>query len=102
MSIELAKEPDDSVVVLVAGGIMAEVVEENAKRVLPDGEMVEETVEVGKVGVAEVAEVAEVAKEEEDEEEDDDEDDEDDLVDFLVDFLVDLALGAGGAVSTTR
>ena len=95
MSIELAKEPDDSVVVLVAGGIMAEVVEENAKRVLPDGEMAEETVEVGKVGVAEVAEVA---KEEEDEEEDDDED----LVDFLVDFLVDLALGAGGAVSTTR
>jgi hypothetical protein len=102
MSIELAKEPDDSVVVLVAGGIMAEVVEENAKRVLPDGEMVEGTVEVGKVRVAEVAEVA---TEEEDEEEDDDEDDEDDeedLVDFLVDFLVDLVLGAGGAVSTTR
>ena len=99
MSIELAKEPDDSVVVLVAGGIMAEVVEENAKRVLPDGEMVEETVEVGKEGVAEVAEVATEEEEEEDEEEDEDDED---LVDFLVDFLVDLALGAGGAVSTTR
>ena len=99
MSIELAKEPDDSVVVLVAGGIMAEVVEENAKRVLPDGEMVEETVEVGKVGVAEVAEVATEEEEEEDEEEDEDDED---LVDFLVDFLVDLVLGAGGAVSTTR